>query len=161
MTPSSGPPIRTSFLMRRKFSLHSAGVGRKARIENCICTRGVAMVRDWSLTLHLSVRPVPVQHAQEAVAPQVVGPVVGVWGDTSHQEGAVNHTGDLFKPGCYLSSSHRWKSSVPSCCSRCETRFSSCVEITTSGSSCLSGKITGSYSVLFYSILRVATEENT
>lgn len=25
-------------------------------------------------------RPVPVQHAQEAVAPQVVGPVVGVWG---------------------------------------------------------------------------------
>lgn len=69
----------------------------------------------------------------------------GLGGGTSHQEGGVHHTGELFEPGCYLSSSRRWKSSVRSCCSRCETRFSSCVrEITTSGSLCLSGKITGS-----------------
>lgn len=77
MTPSSGPPIRTSFLMRRKFPLHAEEVKWNAfHNAHFYCTSMniedlMALTVSHSITFHVVVRFVTIKYCQEAVALQI------------------------------------------------------------------------------------------
>lgn len=82
MTPSSGPPISTSFLMRRKFPLHAEKVKRKNRLLFLftLTRHRMAVTGIHFITFHVFVRSVAIKQREKAVAFQVAGSVVRVCG---------------------------------------------------------------------------------
>lgn len=86
MTPSSGPPISTSFLMRRKFPLHAEEVKRKNLLLFLftLTRHRTAVTGTHFITFHVFVRSVAIKQRQKAVAFQVAGPVVRVCGGKTY-----------------------------------------------------------------------------
>lgn len=163
MTPSSGPPIRTSFLMCRKLSRHAEEVklqniihffpflSQFTSIQTADDSLALKLIR--CVTLQVAVRSVSIQQRQEAVGLQVARPLMRVWGENTSEnlrnqlkvllgrkKKRVPDMKDLQCPRSHLSSSRISILSVPICCSKRETPSSSRnQEISTSGSLCLWG----------------------